>query len=876
MRFVIFDFEVFEQDWVVVFQDIDRARVDCFHNDNQGVREYIKDIRLEPPMLVGFNCKHYDNWILQAVMNGADPETIKRLNDWIIVERRNGWDFPFLQYKKKEFMSMDLRDDLPVGLSLKAIEGNMGQSIVESSVDFKIRGPLTHEQLREVIAYCKTDVQNTAKLLEVRKSYIDSKLQVAATKGMDPAEALSLTNAKLTARFLDAKMQQHDDALVYEVPEELKIGKYTHVLDFFKDPVNYTLAGLKEQLTHATTKIKQKSIQRRIDALEASNDRYECSLETTIAGVPHVYGWGGIHGATKNLILNEDNYHTIVTIDVGSYYPSLMLEYQYTSRNIPSAEGYAEIYHRRMAAKHSGDKATANALKLVLNTCYGAMKNQYNELYDPRMASAICITGQLFLTDLIDKLEEVAGFELIQSNTDGIIIRFPHFMEDQIHERVSEWETRTRMKMEYTVMHAIAQKDVNNYVMKAGETYLVKDGQKVITDPDKGKLKTKGGYVSQSGGGDFKNNSMSVVHDAVVHYFMNGKTPEETIGSCQDVQAFQIIAKSGSTYESTYWINDGEKVQVQKVNRVYASKDPKHGKIYKVKGGQTTDADVVDAGEAGEKIANLPEHCYIDNENKMRLENIDMGFYINEAKKRISDYIGAPYQEPERKKDMSSKNIYAKLIEARQRFLQTEIKKTGINRFAGFKYFELADIVPPATAIFKDLGLVFLPTFDETCAIGTLVNTEAPEEKIEFKSPMRALSIVSQEGKNKMNELQGLGAEQTYQRRYLYMMALDIVEADAFDATSGSEDGKPIPAAKTSNRPAAPEEREEIKKELVAADKPMDKLQEKSMKEGLKKLKDKDPEALNYINEVVLKMKEGMTKKEAEAVLIEISDKLNG
>lgn len=67
----------------------------------------------------------------------------------------------------------------------------------------------------------------------------------------------------------------------------------------------------------------------------------------------------------------------IVDIDVGSYYPSMMLEYGYISRSIPSAEGYTNVYNTRIKAKHEGDDETAGALKLVLNSTYGAMKNQY-------------------------------------------------------------------------------------------------------------------------------------------------------------------------------------------------------------------------------------------------------------------------------------------------------------------------------------------------------------------------------------------------------------------------------------------------------------------------------------------------------------------
>ena len=166
---------------------------------------------------------------------------------------------------------------------------------------------------------------------------------------------------------------------------------------------------------------------------------------------------------------------------------------------------------------------------------------------------------------------------------------------------------------------------------------------------------------------------------------------------------------------------------------------------------------------------------------------------------------------------------------------------------------------------------MFVTTFEGGNATGTLINTEAPEELIQFVSPMRELTVVSATGKNKMNELQGLGAEETYQRRYLYMMCLDIVEADVFDATSG-EDSKSIPTKKASS--AAPKQREEAKKDLIDADGNATEVQIKSIKNGLKKLREKSDDHEEYIKDCVKKVKKDLSKKEAEALLIEIGEKV--
>ena len=897
MRIIIYDLEVFAEDWIAVFQEIGtETEPTVIHNDNYALREFINQ---DDIILGGFNNKSYDDWILQTIINGGEPFKVKEHNDWIIAQGKNGWEFPYIQYQRKYFKSFDLRDDLPINVSLKSIEGMMGSSIVESSVPFDINRKLTPKELDETIHYCKVDVKNTVRLFNTRKKYLESKLQVARLKGIDEYEALGLTNAKLTAKFLEAKWQDYGDEMEYTPPPELKIGKYGKALEFFMNPVEYTIHQLEEQLKTEKRKIRIKSLTNRIETLKKENNRYDCKLEMEIAGVPHILGWGGIHGAIKNYFMPESDSHKIVTIDVGSYYPSLMLQYNYISRSIPSAQGYAEVYHTRLEAKHKGDKATADALKLILNTCYGAMKNKYNDLYDPRNASAICITGMLLLTDLIDKLEDkVPSMELLNSNTDGIIIRYPIEVEPQIQDVVSEWENRTRLNMEYTVIHAIAQKDVNNYVMKAGETYLIKDGIKTVTDQDKGKLKTKGGYVSLAGGGNFINNSLVVLHKALVQYFMNGIPIEKTINDDNDLKDFQIIAKTGSSYDGTYWMVDGQKRPVQRVNRVFATTNTRYGTLYKIKNAVEEAVDVTYRNDEGrsDKVASLPEHCIIDNDNTLSIADIDKGFYIDLAQKRVLDYLGenakkkmedikkmAETTTPKTTKKTTENvpwcdlNVYEKLLYARMEFLKANPKKTGVNRFAEFKYFELADIVPVALPIFAKIGLLVNMTFSSETAMATVVNCDKPEEEISFLSPMRPLNIISQTGKSKMNELQGLGAEETYQRRYLYMMILDIVEADTFDATSG-QDSKddPKPAAKTKAKTVSPEKREEIKKDLIDSDGQATTLQIKSIKNGLKKLRDTGGDHEDYIKSIVLKIKKGLSKKEAETLLIEIGEKVEG
>ena len=131
-------------------------------------------------------------------------------------------------------------------------------------------------------------------------------------------------------------------------------------------------------------------------------------------------------------------------------------------------------------------------------------------------------------------------------------------------------------------------------------------------------------------------------------------------------------------------------------------------------------------------------------------------------------------------------NVYQKLNEARERFHQSKLNKSGQNKFAGYKYFELSDFVVPALQIFKDVGLTSVISFGKETADMRIVNNEKPDEVIVIESPMSSAALKG------CHEVQNLGAVQTYLRRYLWVAALEIVEHDALDATTGKKGDGPV------------------------------------------------------------------------------------
>ena len=517
--------------------------------------------------------------------------------------------------------------------------------------------------------------------------------------------------------------------------------------------------------------------------------------------------------------------------DVASYYPHLMTINGYTSRNIPSPEIFSEVLESRMKAKAAGDTAKANALKLVVNTTYGASLNKYNDLFDPLMGRSVCISGQLYLLELAQHLyKDIPDLRIVQLNTDGIMIEFDDSQYDQVQDILNEWQSRTGFTLEEDKISKLVQANVNGYVE---------------VQPS-GKFKIKGGYLVRgiAPAGAFNvNNNATIIAKALVEYFVHGTPPEDTINACDDIFQFQIIAKAGAKYREAYHLVDGEKIPVQKVNRIYATKDTRYGKLFKVKAENDSEA----------KIEMLPEHCIIDNDNHLSITDVDKQFYIDMAKKRINDFMGIKPEKKGRKSTMANptpKNVYQKLLEARVLFMEEDVKKSGKNMKMSYKYFELQDIVPVATPIFQTVGLLPVTTFENDVATMTIINVDNPTEYINFTSPMREIEpiISAKTGGEVTNAIQRLGSVETYQRRYLYMIALDIVESDAIEAATGDN---PPPAPKPT-APATPEKRQEVAKTLTAPDGNATELQIKGLKAALAKLMETDPTKEDFVTQIAL------------------------
>ena len=870
----IYDIEVYKDDWFVGFKRPDvGANSIIIHNDVHRLRAFLN----QPDIILGgFNNKHYDDYIVKTMINGGTNYHVKKHNDHIIQGGEpwgyNPFDYNDLMYRRLPCPTFDLRDDIAdKGISLKAIEGNLKRNIVECKIPFDLDRPLTDDEITEVVYYLNEDLDGTIALYHERKEdYLDAKAMVGEMYGVPAEEALGLTNAKLSARVLDAKLVKRNDERDYIIPDNIDVDLIPKiVLDFFMQ-------------------IRDKSIPD-TKLFGAGKGKKGMTLKlwfrTSYGSCPVTYAWGGVHGAKPCVTVEQTEDRVIINQDVGSLYPNSMINFGYCSRSMTDPDAYIKLVKKRLEYKKSGDKLRANALKLVVNTVYGAMLNLYNDLADRWAGRSVCISNQLAMTVLIVQLaQQCETIDFVNINTDGIMFTIDKKEVALSETIVAAWCDITKFEMERDDFVKVIQKDVNNYIgIKAD-----------------GSFKTKGGYVSLYNGGNFKTNSLSIVHKAIVDNLVYGVDPETTIKKCDDIFAFQNIVKTGGTYEGSYHYVNGELKPVQKVNRVYAVKNPKYGTIVKRKyvtsknkKDKTTGKMVaypVDPHWEETTISECPEHCYIDNDNVLTVYDLDLDYYIDMAKRRIDKYIHIDKKvENELKKikeevvimatkstvDPHTLNVYGKLNEARKRFLESGVKKEGINRYAEFKYFRLDEIIPVKQEIFKDLGLCDVISFEPDMAVLRVFDVDNPDYYISFTS-----QLAPDESMIK-NPIQKVGAIQTYVRRYLYMLMLDIIETDGIEETSGKTDNN------APSKPMTADKRDEVKTELIAKDGECTKTQKTAITKGLKKLRarymtedkvvtdetlaDKyDP----FVKATVKRVKAGLSKTEADDLLIEIGEKI--
>lgn len=565
---IFFDFEVFKHNWLVVAIDPFNQREIIVYDDKKKLEQVYQ--RYKHDVWVGYNCRNYDQYVLKGIICGFNP---KEINDWIIVKGRKGWEFSSMFNK----IPLNLYDTMPnIPVSLKVLEGFMGNNIHETSVPFDIARPLTRRELDETIEYCRHDVMNTIEVFMRRKNEFDSQMQLIKTFNL-PLPHLGKTQAQLAAIILGAKKKRLTDEWKIRLPHTAQLGRYQSVGKWFLDEANHC---------------------------------YDCKLDTEICGLTHTIAWGGIHAGKKKYNYKCKPHEVILDIDVDQLYPTLMIHYGLLSRAVEEPERFKNVLDTSLRLKKEGKKKEREPYKRICNITYGAEGDKFNPMYDPLHRNLVCVFGQVLIIDLLEKIEDL--IELLQSNTDGIFVKINRSQVPELKRRVGEWEKRTGLKMSYDEFTAMYAKDVNNYVAVRAD----------------GSYHSKGAYVKELSDLDY---DLPIVNEAVKNYILYGVRVEDTVFGCRDFRKFQKIVKLSNKYK---WVEheegQGTVKYDNKAYRVFASRDDLDGRLLKCDGvrnpakfGNTPDRCFI----FNDDIRGVPIP-----------RKLDYSWYINLAKKRLEDF----------------------------------------------------------------------------------------------------------------------------------------------------------------------------------------------------------------------------------------------
>lgn len=511
---VVMDTEVYKNYFLVMFKKLD-GRVIAFEKycDEALDIRYIKHI-LKTKTVVTFNGINFDMPVLCAALDGRGNDEIKLIADAVILRNLKSWDIE-REFELPSLTSIvdhiDLQETVPgVMISLKLYGARLHSKRLQD-LPIEPNAVIEPHQRALLMRYCENDLDTT---LDLWRKATDPKDNIIHTRELLTEEFGVDTRSKSDAQCAEAMIK-------VRVTEKMKKPVYKQVVKAgtsykFDAPafINFKTPLLRSVFDDvlAADFVVQETGQ---IALPES-----VSKLITIGHTSYQMGLGGLHSNESGIGHVSNEKMILRDRDVVSYYPSLILKCGLSPENMkPHFQTvYKDFFDRRIAAKKSGDKSTAQTLKIVLNGTFGKLGSMYSILYSPNLLIQVTISGQLAILMLIERME-LAGIPVVSANTDGIVMACPTHLEREMNDIVYQWERDTGLETEETQYRALFSRDVNNYLaLKVGGGYKVK-GTLVPSNPQ-------------------KNPDNDIVGEAVCKFLDAGMPMAQTIFACTDIRKF--------------------------------------------------------------------------------------------------------------------------------------------------------------------------------------------------------------------------------------------------------------------------------------------------------------------------------------------------
>lgn len=474
---------------------------------------------------LSFNGNNFDLPIIVAALSGWPVSKLKGLCDKIIQSNAPSWMI-CRDYKLKipdRWDHIDIIEVAPGMVSLKVYGGRLHYSTIQ---DLPIEpsaliSPAERATLRD---YCVNDLQTTYALYKSLEKQVALRVSMSKQYGVD---LRSKSDAQIAETVIKSELQKQTGKQ-YRKPE-LPDG----VTFKYQDP--HIVEFQTEQLQKMFKTVLDISFGLGANgAVKMPPELAKSKIK--IGQAEYTMGIGGLHSCEKAQLVVAGKDEHLIDVDVASYYPNIILQQALAPKSMgaPFLKVYQSIVDRRIRAKHSGDKVTANTLKIVVNGSFGKLGSKWSALYAPELMLQTTITGQLALLMLIEAFE-LAGLRVYSANTDGVVVKCKADQVDTMRNICFDWMLSTSYELEETHYKALASRDVNNYVAVTTE----------------GELKRKGVFAS---GGLAKNPDCNVCFTAVGELLANGIPLSETIVNCKDVTQFVTVRKvtGGAKWRDDY------------------------------------------------------------------------------------------------------------------------------------------------------------------------------------------------------------------------------------------------------------------------------------------------------------------------------------
>jgi hypothetical protein len=553
MRDFVFDCETYPNVFTLTVEHAQAPLRWCFEisdwrNDSRSIVEFMRWLADSKARMVGFNSIGFDYPILHQLMKmgQSDAKTLY-LKAQAIIDAQDGdrWAHqvnPTDRYVEQvDLFKIHHFDNKARSTSLKALEFNMRANSIED-LPFPVGTVLTREQVEMLKQYNAHDVVMTKRFYDHTADMIRFREDLCVKyPGRD---WINFNDTKIGKEFFTLELEKagiacYDFGADGRTPRQTKrpvIALREAILPWitFEQPeFNRVLAWLKEQTISETKGVFT-------------------DLTATIDGFTFVFGLGGIHGSVENTVVESDEDHLVVDLDVISYYPNLAI----TNGFYPAHLGkefctiYKSLFEQRKGyPKKSSESAM---LKLALNGVYGDSNNQFSVFYDPLFTMSITLNGQLLLCLLAENLMKIPGLSIVQINTDGVTVRVPKAQKMSLDMVRADWEQRTGLTLEEAVYRVMFIRDVNNY----------------LAQYTSGAVKRKGAY--EWGALWHQDASALVIPKVAEKVLLEGVPIRETVEQWSDRMDFMLRAK---VPRSSY-LQWGEE-RVQNTSRYYVAKGGK-------------------------------------------------------------------------------------------------------------------------------------------------------------------------------------------------------------------------------------------------------------------------------------------------------------